>query len=48
MELKILSPQEGGFVREIRWNNMELKTEIEEKMKEYKNSCIYGRNDQRG
>lgn len=34
MELKILSPQEGGFVREIRWNNMELKTEIEEKMKE--------------
>ena len=36
MELKILSPQEGGFVREIRWNNMELKTEIEEKMKEYK------------
>ena len=36
MELKILSPHEGGFVREIRWNNMELKTEIEEKMKEYK------------
>lgn len=36
MELKILSPQEGGFVKEIRWNNEELKAEIEEKMQEYK------------
>ena len=36
MELKILSPQEGGFVKEIRWNNEELKAEISEKMKEYK------------
>lgn len=36
MELKILSPQEGGFIREIQWNNMELKAEIEEKMQEYK------------
>ena len=36
MELKILSPQEGGFVKEIRWNNEELKTEIAEKMQEYK------------
>ena len=32
MELKILSPQEGGFVKEIRWNNEELKAEIAEKM----------------
>ena len=36
MELKILSPQEGGFVKEIQWNNEELKTEIAEKMQEYK------------
>lgn len=36
MELKILSPQEGGFVKEIRWNNEELKAEITEKMQEYK------------
>ena len=36
MELKILSPQEGGFVKEIRWNNEELKAEIVEKMQEYK------------
>ena len=36
MELKILSPQEGGFVKEIRWNNEELKAEISEKMQEYK------------
>lgn len=36
MELKILSPQEGGFVKEIRWNNKELKAEIAEKMQEYK------------
>lgn len=36
MELKILSPQEGGFVKEICWNNEELKTEIAEKMQEYK------------
>lgn len=36
MELKILSPQEGNFVKEIRWNNEELKAEIAEKMQEYK------------
>lgn len=36
MELKILSPQEGGFVKEICWNNEELKVEIAEKMQEYK------------
>lgn len=36
MELKIISPQEGGFVKEIRWNNEELKAEISEKMREYK------------
>ena len=36
MALKILSPQEGGFVKEIRWNNEELKAEIAEKMQEYK------------
>lgn len=37
MELKILSPQEGGFVKEIQWNNEELKAEISEKMQDYKN-----------
>ena len=36
MELKIISPQEGGFIKEIRWNNEELKAEISEKMQEYK------------
>ncbi len=36
MELKILSPQENGFVQEIKWNNEELKTEIAAKMEEYK------------
>lgn len=36
MELKILSPQEGGFIKEIKWNNEELKKEIAEKMEEYK------------
>lgn len=36
MELKIISPQEGGFVKEILWNNEELKAEIAEKMQEYK------------
>lgn len=36
MELKIMSPQEGGFVKEIKWNNEELKAEIAEKMQEYK------------
>lgn len=36
LELKIFSPQENGFVPEIKWNNEELKTAIAEKMKEYK------------
>ena len=33
MELKIVSPQENGFVEEIKWNNEELKAEIASKMK---------------
>lgn len=40
MELKILSPQESGFVKEIRWNNDELKAEIAEKMQEY-NTLVF-------
>lgn len=36
MELRILSPQESGFVKEIQWNNDELKAEISKKMQEYK------------
>ena len=35
LELKIFSPQESGFVPEIKWNNEELKVAIAEKMKEY-------------
>lgn len=35
MELKILSPAEDGFVREIQWNNEELKQEIAARMAEY-------------
>ncbi len=36
MELKIINPQEGGFVKEIEWNHEELKKEISAKMEEYK------------
>lgn len=36
MELKIMSPQENGFIKEIQWNNEELKKDIAEKMREYK------------
>lgn len=36
LELKIFSPQENGFVPEIKWNNEELKAAIAEKMEEYK------------
>ena len=36
MELKIISPQENGFVEEIKWNNEELKAEIASKMEDYK------------
>lgn len=39
LELKIFSPQENGFVPEIKWNNEELKAAIAEKMKEYKGLC---------
>ena len=40
MELKIMSPQEGGFVKEIQWNKEELKKEIAEKMQEY-NTLVF-------
>lgn len=36
MELKIINPQESGFVKEIEWNHEELKKEISSKMDEYK------------
>lgn len=36
LELKIFSPQENGFVPEIKWNNEELKAAIAKKMEEYK------------
>lgn len=35
MEFRIMSPQEGGFAKEIQWNNEELKKEIANKMKEF-------------
>ena len=37
MELRIMSPEEDGFVKEIQWNNEELKQEITATMQEYKN-----------
>lgn len=36
MELKIISPQEGGFVKEIQWNHEELKADIAAKMEDFK------------
>ena len=36
MELRIMSPQENEFVKEIQWNNEELKQEITATMQEYK------------
>jgi hypothetical protein len=36
LELRIISPQENGFVQEIKWNNEELKTAIVKKMEDYK------------
>ena len=35
MELKIISPREGDFVKEIQWNNEVLKAEFPEKMRDY-------------
>ena len=35
MELKILAPEDGGFAREIVWNNEELKRELAARMAEY-------------
>ena len=36
LELKILSPQEDGFVREIEWNNEESKAGIAAMMEDYR------------
>ena len=36
MELRIINPQENGFVQEIQWNHEELKAEIAAKMNDYK------------
>lgn len=35
MQMEIISPQEGGFLTEIKWNNKELLREIKEKTAEY-------------
>lgn len=40
MELKIMSPQEEGFIKEIQWNHEELKAEIAAKMNDY-NSLVF-------
>lgn len=37
MELKIYSPSEDGFVKEIAWNHEEIKKEVAEKVKYYTN-----------
>lgn len=42
MELKIFNPQEGGFVKEIEWNNEELKAKIAEKVKDYEGLVYVG------
>ena len=36
MELRIISPQEGGFIKEIQWNKEELKAWVAEKVKDYR------------
>lgn len=36
LELKILSPQEDGFVREIEWNHEEIKAGIAAMMEDYR------------
>lgn len=36
MELKIISPQESGFVKEIQWNSEEVKNYVLEKTEQYK------------
>ena len=41
LELKIFSPQENGFVPEIKWNNEELKAAIAEKMEAADWSCSW-------
>lgn len=35
MQMEIISPQEGGFLTEIKWNNEELLREIKAKTAEY-------------
>lgn len=35
MQMQIISPQEGGFLTEIKWNNEELLREIKAKTAEY-------------
>lgn len=35
MELRILSPSEEGFIKQIEWNNEELKQELAERMCQY-------------
>lgn len=40
MELKIYSPSEDGFVKEITWNHEEIKKEVSEKVEYYK-SLVY-------
>lgn len=36
MELRIISPQDGGFIKEIEWNREEVKKSIADKMSDYK------------
>lgn len=44
MKMEIISPQEGGFLTEIKWNNKELLAAIEEKAAEYTGVVYSGDN----
>ena len=37
MELKIYSPTEEGFLKSIEWNHEEIKREVAERVRYYKN-----------
>lgn len=37
MELKIISPGENGFLKEIQWNQEEVKAWVAARVQDYKN-----------
>ena len=40
MELRITSPQEGEFVKEIQWNHEELKKELTVRTEKYRSLVL--------